>query len=258
MKVVILCGGKGTRLREETEYRPKPMVPIGSRPILWHIMQRFARYGHKDFVLCLGYKGEQIKDYFRNYRWNAHDVTLALNRPESARFDPSHGGEDWQVELCDTGQESSTGWRIRAVRERLGAEPFFLTYGDGVGDIDLAALLAFHRQFGAVCTLTAVHPPGRFGEVGFRADGRVESFNEKPQTEAGYINGGFMVCEPKLFDYLPDDPGCMLEQEPLRRLTAEGKLAAYRHEGFWQPMDTYQEFTLLNRLWTEGRAPWIA
>lgn len=258
MKVVILCGGKGTRLREETEYRPKPMVPIGNRPILWHIMQGFARQGHQDFVLCLGYKGEQIKEYFRNYRWNAHDVSLVLNRPESARFDPPNGGEDWRVALCDTGVESMTGWRIRAVRGQLGTEPFFLTYGDGVGNIDLGALLAQHRRSGAVCTLTAVHPPGRFGEVRLQADGLVESFNEKPQTEAGYINGGFMVCEPALFDYLPDDPGCMLEQEPLRRLAAERRLSAYRHEGFWQPMDTYQEFALLNRLWTEGRAPWVA
>ncbi|HVW20900.1 MAG TPA: glucose-1-phosphate cytidylyltransferase [Opitutaceae bacterium] len=258
MKVVILCGGKGTRLREETEYRPKPMVPIGNRPILWHIMQRFARYGHKDFVLCLGYKGEQIKDYFRNYRWNAHDVSLDLDAPEAASFDPPNAGEDWRVALCDTGQEAMTGWRVRAIRERLGSESFFLTYGDGVGDIDLGELLAFHRRSGAVCTLTAVHPPGRFGEIRFGSDGRVESFNEKPQTESGYINGGFMVCEPALLDYLPDDPACMLEQEPLRRLTAEGKLAAFRHEGFWQPMDTFQEFTLLNHLWTSGRAPWTA
>ena len=256
MKTVILCGGKGTRLREETEYRPKPMVPIGNRPILWHIMQRFARYGHQDFVLCLGYKGDQIKDYFRNYQWNTRNVTLDLKRSDAPRFHAADGGEDWRVSLCDTGLDSLTAWRVRAVREQVGNEPFFLTYGDGVGNIDIDALLKFHRQSGAVVTLTAVHPPGRFGEVSLRADGRVESFNEKPQTETGYINGGFMVCEPALFDYLPDNPAVMLEEEPLRRLTAEGKLAAYRHDGFWQPMDTYQEFTLLNRLWNEGRAPW--
>jgi len=258
MKTVILCGGKGTRLREETEFRPKPMVPIGSRPILWHIMRRYARYGHKEFVLCLGHKGEMIREYFRNYRWDSSDVTVSLDRPGSPRFHAADEARDWSVSLCDTGLESMTGWRVRAVRDQLGAGPFFLTYGDGVGDIDLDALLAFHARSGAVCTLTAVHPPGRFGDVRFGTDGRVESFNEKPQTEAGYINGGFMVCEKQLFDYIPDEPSTILEEGPLRRLVAEGKLGAYRHEGFWQPMDTYHEFLLLNRLWDAGKAPWIA
>src|SRR5580692_4099751 len=257
MKTVILCGGKGTRLREETEYRPKPMVPIGSRPILWHIMRRYAKYGHRDFVLCLGYKGDVIKDYFRNYRWNSHDVSISLGKPQAPKFHAPDSAEDWNVSLVDTGLESLTGWRVRAVRSYVGKGAFFLTYGDGVGDIDLKKLLAAHRKSGAVCTLTAVHPPGRFGEVGLRPDGRVETFNEKPQTESGYINGGFMVCEPEIFDYLPDDPATMLEEAPLRRLAAEGKLGAYRHEGFWQPMDTYQEFTLLNRLWDAGKAPWM-
>jgi glucose-1-phosphate cytidylyltransferase len=258
MKTVILCGGKGTRLREETEYRPKPMLPIGNRPILWHIMQRYARYGHKEFVLCLGYKGDLIKDYFRNYRWNSHDVTVSLDRPHEPRFHDPDGAEDWTVSLVDTGLESMTAWRVRAVRSQVGRGAFFLTYGDGVGDIDLKKLVAYHRKSGALCTLTAVHPPGRFGDVRLRPDGRVESFNEKVQTETGYINGGFMVCEPGLFDYLPDNPATMLEEGPLRRLASEGKLAAYRHEGFWQPMDTYQEFTLLNRLWDSGKAPWTA
>jgi glucose-1-phosphate cytidylyltransferase len=256
MKTVILCGGKGTRLREETEYRPKPMVPIGNRPILWHIMQRYARYGHRDFVLCLGYKGDIIKDYFQNYRWNSHDVTVSLNRPETPKFHAPKGTEDWTVSLIDTGLDSLTAWRVRSVRDHVGKGPFFLTYGDGVGNIDMRKLLAFHRRAKSVCTLTAVHPPGRFGEVRLRPDGRVESFNEKAQTETGYINGGFMVCEPELFNYLPDDPASMLEEGPLRRLASEGKLAAYRHDGFWQPMDTYQEFTLLNRLWDAGKAPW--
>jgi len=220
-------------------------------------MRRFARYGHKDFVLCLGYKGEIIRDYFRNYPWHARDVTLTLGQPEAPQFHTAQADADWRVTLCETGLESLTAWRLRAVREYVGNEPFFLTYGDGVGNIDLDALLAFHRKSSAVVTITAVHPPGRFGEVSLGADGRVESFNEKPQTEAGYINGGFMVCEPALFDYLPDNPATMLEEEPLRRLVAEGKLAACRHEGFWQPMDTYHEFSLLNRLWNEGRAPWV-
>jgi glucose-1-phosphate cytidylyltransferase len=256
MKTVILCGGKGTRLREETEYRPKPMVPIGDRPILWHIMRRYAKYGHKDFVLCLGYKGDVIKDYFRNFRWNTRDVTVSLKTQGSAKFHGSKADEDWSISLCDTGLESLTAWRVRAVRDHVGKKTFFLTYGDGLGDIDLKKLLAYHRKSGAVCTLTAVHPPGRFGDVRLRKDGTVQSFNEKPQTETGYINGGFMVCEPQIFDYLPDDPSAMLEEEPLRRLANEGKLAAYRHEGFWQPMDTPQEFTLLNRLWNSGKAPW--
>ncbi len=236
MKVVILCGGRGTRLREETEFRPKPMVPIGEHPILWHIMRRYARYGHRDFVLCLGYKGEQIRSYF------------GVPAPESEGA--------WRVEMPDTGLDSLTGYRVRSVRSLVGNERFFLTYGDGVGDIDLRKLLSHHVRSGAVCTLTAVHPPGRFGEIGFGRGGKVARFNEKPQTESGYINGGFMVCEPALFDYLPDDPGCMLEQEPLQRLAAEGRLGAYRHRGFWQPMDTPQEFALLNHLWKAGHAPW--
>jgi glucose-1-phosphate cytidylyltransferase len=257
MKTVILCGGKGTRLREETEYRPKPMVPIGNRPILWHIMQRYALFGHKDFVLCLGYKGDVIKDYFRNYRWNSYDVTVSLKRPADPKFHASGTKEeDWTVSLCDTGLESLTAWRIRTVRSLVGKGTFFLTYGDGVGNIDIKKLLAFHRKSRAICTLTAVHPPGRFGEIRFGSGGLVESFNEKAQTEMGYINGGFMVCEQALFDYLPDDPFAMLEETPLRRLAADGKLSAYRHDGFWQPMDTYQEFTLLNRLWEAGKAPW--
>jgi glucose-1-phosphate cytidylyltransferase len=237
MKVVILCGGRGTRLREETEFRPKPMVPIGEHPILWHIMRHFAHYGHTDFILCLGYKGEQIRGYFEN---------------------PAPGRDaKWRVEMPDTGVESQTGYRVRSVRHLVGNERFFLTYGDGVGNIDLRKLLARHGRTGAVCTLTAVHPPGRFGEITFGPRGSVKHFNEKPQTEAGYINGGFMVCEPALFDHLPDDPGSMLELEPLQSLVSLGKLAAYRHKGFWQPMDTPQEFALLNRLWASGKAPWL-
>jgi len=256
MKVVILCGGKGTRLREETEYRPKPMLPIGNRPILWHIMQRYARYGHKEFVLCLGYKGEMIRSFFRDIQWNTSDVTLSLAHPNESEFPRDSAFEDWKVTLCDTGLESGTAWRLRSVKAHLRDKPFLLTYGDGVGNIDLNALVAHHRRSRSICTLTAVHPPGRFGEVSFRSDGSVETFNEKPQTEAGFINGGFMACEPDIFDYLPEDSLMMFEQDPLRQLVAAGRLAGYRHEGFWQPMDTLQEFNLLNRLWTEGRAPW--
>lgn len=257
MKVVILCGGKGTRLREETEYRPKPMVPIGNRPILWHIMKSYASHGHRDFILCLGYKGDLIKDYFRNYLWHTCDVTLGLGRKSAVRFHGKHQEEDWNVTLADTGENSMTAYRIRQVENYLGRDPhFLLTYGDGVGDIDITASVRQHKASGKVCTLTAVRPPGRFGELGLTAGGAVDSFNEKPQTEGGYINGGYMVCSRALFDYLPDDPGVMLEQAPLKTLAANGKLGAYRHQGFWQPMDTYQEYTLLNRMWESGHAPW--
>ena len=257
MKVVILCGGKGTRLREETEYRPKPMLPIGNRPILWHIMKTYAYHGHKDFILCLGYKGEIIKEYFRNYLWNTCDTTLKLGHEPSVEFHDHHDEEDWRVTLADTGENSMTGYRVRLAGRYLGSDPeFLLTYGDGVGNVDITAAIAQHRRSGKTVTLTAVHPPGRFGELSMGSGGEVCGFNEKPQAEAGLINGGFMVCSRALLDCLPEDPDLPLEQAPLRTLAAQGKLGAYLHPGFWQPMDTFQEFTLLNRLWSEGKAPW--
>ncbi len=257
MKVVILCGGRGTRLREETEFRPKPMLPIGNRPILWHIMKTYAHHGHREFILCLGYKGEMIKDYFRNYLWNTCDATLRLGLDPGAKFHTRHDEEDWTVTLADTGENSLTAYRVRLIEKYLGDDPtFLLTYGDGVGNIDINASIRFHEKSGQICAMTAVHPPGRFGELGLGGDGRVEGFNEKPQAEGGYINGGYMVCSRRIFKYLPEDAGVMLEQEPMRKLTAEGQLAAFRHEGFWQPMDTFQEFTLLNSLWEQGKAPW--
>jgi glucose-1-phosphate cytidylyltransferase len=257
MKVVILCGGKGTRLRDETEFRPKPMLPIGDRPILWHIMKTYAHYGFKEFILCLGYKGEMIKEYFRNYLWNTCDATLQLGPDPEAKFHTQHNEGDWQVTLADTGEDSMTGDRVYRIKHYLDAnDTFLLTYGDGVGSIDIPASIKFHRAAGKVCTITAVHPPGRFGELSFKDDSTVSGFNEKPQTESGYINGGYMVCSSSLFDYLKENPAVMLEQEPLRKIAAEGKMGAYKHDGFWQPMDTFQEFTLLNTLWQEGRAPW--
>jgi len=257
MKVVILCGGRGTRLREETEFRPKPMLPIGNRPILWHIMKTYAHYGHKEFILCLGYKGEMIKDYFRNYLWNTCDATLRLGLDPEPKFHTRHNEEDWTVTLADTGENSMTAYRVRQVERHLGEDPaFLLTYGDGVGNIDINGSIRFYEKSGQVCAMTAVHPPGRFGELGMDESGRVHSFNEKPQTEGGYINGGYMVCSRRIFKYLPDDAGMMLEQEPMRKLAAEGQLAAFRHEGFWQPMDTFQELTLLNNMWERGTAPW--
>ncbi|HEX8679747.1 MAG TPA: glucose-1-phosphate cytidylyltransferase, partial [Chthoniobacterales bacterium] len=226
MKVVILCGGKGTRLREETEFRPKPMLPIGERPILWHIMKTYAHYGFREFILCLGYKGEMIKEYFRNYLWNICDATLFLGAEPRAEFHTRHDEEDWQVTLADTGAESMTGERIARIRKYLqGEDTFLLTYGDGVGNIDIPASIAFHRSLGKVCTLSAVHPPGRFGEIGLDDDASVHGFNEKPQTETGYINGGYMVCSARVFDYLEAHPGTMFEQEPLRQITSERQLA---------------------------------
>ena len=257
MKVVILCGGLGTRLREETEYRPKPMVPIGTRPILWHIMKMYAQHGHKEFVLCLGYKGEIIREYFRNYLWNTCDATIELGRSSTVKFHSRHNEEDWVITFAETGESSMTGYRVWATEQYVGGDDaFLLTYGDGVGDVDISESIKFHKRAGKICTLTAVHPPGRFGEIGIGGDGQIHSFNEKPQTEAGYINGGFMVCDKRIFQYLRDDPQLILEQEPMKRLCDDGQLAAFRHTGFWQPMDTYAESRLLNRLWESGEAPW--
>jgi glucose-1-phosphate cytidylyltransferase len=258
MKVVILCGGKGTRLREETEYRPKPMVPIGNRPILWHIMKIYAAYGFHEFVLCLGYKGEMIKDFFRNYLWMTSNVTLRLGHQPDLTFHNHHDEEDWTVTLADTGEETLTAGRIRQIKQFIGNDPeFFLTYGDGVGNIDVAASLAFHRKHGKKLTVTAVRPPGRFGELGIGPEGRVAEFNEKPQAAEGRINGGFFVASRAIFDYLDDNAGhVMFEQRPVQSIAREGQLMAFPHDGFWQPMDTYSEYSLLNRLWAEGKAPW--
>lgn len=257
MKVVILCGGKGTRLREETEFRPKPMLPIGNRPILWHIMKIYATQGHKEFVLCLGYKGEMIKDFFRNYLWITSDVTLGLGRSRSVEFHNRHDEEDWSVTLVDTGENTLTAGRVKRIQRYIGDdEDFFLTYGDGVGNVDVNASLAFHQKHGRVLTVTAVHPPGRFGEMGLADGAVVTEFNEKPQVEAGWINGGYFVASRKLFNYLGDSDNIMLEQEPMRQIVTEKQLMAYQHRGFWQPMDTLTEYTLLDRLWSEGNAPW--
>ncbi len=229
MKVVILCGGKGTRLREETEYRPKPMLPIGNRPILWHIMKIYAAHGHKDFILCLGYKGDMIKDFFRNYLWLTSDSTLRLGRKAAVQFHNHHDEEDWTVTLADTGEDTLTAGRIHKIKPYLGDDPdFFLTYGDGVGNIDINASCAFHRQHGKKLTVTAVRPPGRFGEMTISADNRITHFNEKPQATEGRINGGFFVASRGIFDYL--DASCeqiMFEQKPMRTMAAEGQLMAF-------------------------------
>ena len=257
MKAVILCGGKGARLREETEFRPKPMVPIGSQPILWHIMKTYAHHGHKDFILCLGYKGEVIKEYFRNYLWNVCDVTLSLGDKAPVKFHDRHGEEDWSVTLAETGLDAMTAYRIKLIQRYIPkGETFLLTYGDGLAKIDINAAVASHRKAGKVCTISAVHPAGRFGTLRIDGDGGIHQFSEKPQYEEAFVNGGYMVCDYRIFDYLPDDPKMMLERKPMDDLVRDRQLHSYRHEGFWQPMDTYQETQFLNELWTSNKAPW--
>lgn len=254
MKVVILCGGLGTRLREETEYRPKPMVPIGNQPILWHIMKIYAHYGHTDFILCLGYKGEVIKDYFRNYDWNTSDVTIRLGKAPEVQFHRPRKSDDWTVTLIDTGQTTQTGGRLRRALRHIPDETFLFTYGDGLINSDINASIDFHRRHGRVATVTAVAPRGRFGELDI--DGNtVRGFREKPEDEREFINGGFFVMDRAIGEYLTGDD-CVLEQTPMQRLASEGKLQGFRHRGFWQCMDTYREYTYLNRLWAENRAEW--
>jgi glucose-1-phosphate cytidylyltransferase len=257
MKTVILCGGQGTRIRDVNETLPKPLLPIGDKPILWHIMKGYAAGGLKDFVLCLGYKGWQIKDFFINYQAKTSDVVVRLGKASSLEILNGGADEDWSVLLAETGEATLTGGRVAAVRGYLeGAEPFCLTYGDGVADIDMRSLVEFHKRHGKIATVTAVRPPSRFGEMAL--DGSlVQEFNEKPQTTGGFINGGFMVFDGrKIWDYIDGRPELILEREPLQRLAADGQLVAYQHDGFWQPMDTLREFTLLNQLWSEGKAPW--
>ena len=254
--VVILCGGLGTRLREETEYRPKPMVEIGGRPILWHIMRLYAHAGFKDFVLCLGYKAMLIKEYFLNYQPLVSDFTVRLGEAPSVSY-LNNGNEvvDWTVTLVDTGLETMTGARVKRVQKYVDAERFMLTYGDGLANVDIRETLRFHRAHKKLVTVTGVRPPSRFGEMNV-CKGVVEHFDEKPQISEGMVNGGFFVCERGFFDYLSADESCVLEQEPLRRVAADHQLAAYSHDGFWQCMDTYREWQLLNNLWESGEAPW--
>ena len=254
MKVVIFCGGLGTRLREETEFRPKPMVPVGERPILWHIMKTYAHHGHKDFILCLGYKGEVIKEYFRNFHWNTSDVTLRLGAKPQIKYLSQHDEEDWTVTLIDTGQATQTGGRLKRALPYVDGDTFLLTYGDGVTDSDINASIAFHQRHEKIVTMTAVQPAGRFGDIHLASD-TVTAFQEKPERQTNFINGGFFVLNRQIGDYLTDDT-CVFEQGPLNKLAAEGQLRAYRHTGFWQCMDTYREQQLLTTMWNSGNAPW--
>jgi glucose-1-phosphate cytidylyltransferase len=254
MKTVILCGGLGTRLREETEFRPKPLVPVGERPILWHIMKIYSHAGYNDFVLCLGYRGTMIKEYFLNYQAMNNDFTICLGGDRQVEYHNAHNEQDFRVTLVDTGQQTMTGGRLARVRDYVGDGAFLLTYGDGVSDVDISALVEFHRSHGKLATVTTVRPPSRFGMLQVAASGRVEQFAEKPQMQ-GWASVGYMVLEPGVFDYLTGDD-CIFEQEPLQRLALDGQLMAYRHEGFFFAMDTYREFQVLNELWDSGKAPW--
>lgn len=252
MKAVLLAGGLGTRLREETEYRPKPMVDVGGRPILWHIMKAFSHFDVRDFVVAIGYRGDVIKDYFLNYEARSNDFTVHLGDRTRLEYHGAHD-EDWSVTVVDTGATTMTGGRVKRVQRFIGDERCIVTYGDGLADVDIGALLAFHEAHGRLATVTTVRPLSRFGVMDLEPDGTVRRFREKPLTE-DYVNAGFFVFEPQVFGYLTDD--CVLEREPLEALAAHGQLVAYRHHGFWQPMDTYREFTMLNEMWDAGDAPW--
>jgi glucose-1-phosphate cytidylyltransferase len=252
MKVLLLAGGYGTRLSEETEIRPKPMAEIGGKPILWHIMKGYSHYGFNDFVVLLGYKGYFIKEYFANYFLHQSDVTIDLST--NAVKVHNNTSEPWKVTLLETGQNTMTGGRIKRAKEYIGNEPFLLTYGDGVADIDLAKLVKFHEANGKLVTMTAVQPEGRFGALETTGN-RVDSFMEKPRGDGAWINGGFFVCQPKVLDYISDD-STVFEQEPLQCLAKEGQLLHYRHDGFWKCMDTLRDKKVLNELWDAGNAKW--
>ncbi|MBI0584495.1 MAG: glucose-1-phosphate cytidylyltransferase [Methanomassiliicoccus sp.] len=253
MKVVILAGGMGTRLSEETVLKPKPMVEIGKRPILWHIMKSYSYYGFNDFIICLGYKGYAIKEFFSNYRMHMSDITIDMR---SGTMEVAHNEvEPWRVTLVDTGESTMTGGRIKRIEKLVGDDTFLLTYGDGLADVDISALVEFHRSMGRSATVTAVRPPGRFGALEVGKDSMVTSFREKPLGDGFYINGGFFALEPKVFDYIKGD-ATIWEREPLESLTRDGQLACYKHDGFWYAMDTLREKNHLESLWSSGVAPW--
>jgi glucose-1-phosphate cytidylyltransferase len=257
MKTVILCGGQGTRLREETEFRPKPLVEVGQRPILWHIMKVYAHHGFREFVLCLGYRGNMIKEYFLNYEAMNNDFSICLGSQHKITYHDAHAEQDFQVTLADTGLETMTGGRIARVARFLNnGDDFMVTYGDGVADVDIRALVRYHRDHGRLATVTAVKPVSRFGVLEIDDDRRVTRFAEKPQVD-GWASAGFFVFNRRVLDYLDGDD-CVLEREPLERLAKEGELVVYPHDGFFFAMDTYREYKALNDLWSSGRAPWKA
>ena len=252
MKAVILAGGLGTRISEETSIRPKPMVEIGGMPVLWHIMKLYSAYGINEFVICLGYKGYMIKEYFANYYLHMSDVTFEM---EEGRMQVHHNtAEPWRVTLVDTGEETMTGGRLKRIASYVGDEDFCFTYGDGLSDVNIRELIKFHKKRGGLATLTAVQPPGRFGALSLEEQ-RITGFSEKPDGDGGRINGGFFVVSPSVFNYVQDD-STVGEREPLEQLAVDGQLYAYVHDGFWQPMDTLRDKIALERLWESGNPPW--
>lgn len=257
MKVVILAGGFGTRIRDVADDIPKPMIPIGRYPIVWHIMKWYASFGHKDFVLCLGHQGNVIKNFFLNYEANTRDITLTLGNAGGVEYLSEHDESDWRVTLADTGLNAMTGARIRRVRRHLEGQEFMLTYGDGVSDVNIDELVAFHRSHGRVLTVTGVRPPGRFGEIESTANCVVSGFNEKPQATGGRISGGYFVASPQLFEYLDDNENLVFERGPLEALVRDQQLMMFEHDGFWQPMDTSRDYQYLNGIYAEGKAPWV-
>lgn len=254
MKAVILAGGLGTRLSEETTIKPKPMVEIGGQPILWHIMKTYSAHGIHEFIICCGYKGYVIKEYFANYFLRMSDVTFDMR---SNQMDVHNGNaEPWRVTLVDTGESTMTGGRLRRVREHIGNETFCFTYGDGVSDVNITEVIRFHQEQGTLATLTAVQPPGRFGAIALgQGQTKIQSFHEKPEGDGAWINGGYFVLEPEVIDYIAED-STIWEQEPLQKLAHSDQLSAYRHAGFWQPMDTLRDKNYLEDLWKNGKAPW--
>lgn len=254
MKVVILAGGFGTRISEESHLKPKPMVEIGERPILWHIMKTYSSHGFNDFVICLGYKGYCIKEYFAHYFLHESDVTFDF-KSQNERLIHHHSAEPWTVTLVNTGLETMTGGRVKRIRQYIGNEPFMLTYGDGVSNVNIKELVAYHKAHGKLATVTSLQPLGRFGALDLAEDNTVHGFQEKPNGDGAWINAGFFVMEPEVFDYVAGD-ATVLEKEPLENLAKDGQLVAYKHSGFWQPMDTLRDKNYLEELWKSGKAPW--
>lgn len=255
MKVVILAGGFGTRLSEETDIKPKPMVEIGGKPILWHIMKIYSSYGYNEFIICVGYKGYTIKEYFAHYFLHNSDVTFDFSN-NNERYVHNHHAEPWKVTLIDTGLNTMTGGRIKRIQEHTENKPFMLTYGDGVGNINIKELVEFHKKHGKACTMTSTQPEGRFGALQLEENDRIDSFLEKPKGDGAWINAGFFVCEPKVFDYIKDGDDTVFEQAPLQGLAKDKEMYAFKHTGFWKPMDTLRDKTELQRLWDIDKAPW--
>ena len=255
MKVAILCGGQGTRIRDVAENIPKPMIQIGGYPILWHIMKTYAHYGFNEFILCLGYKGDAIKEYFYNYEMLSNDFTIELGT-KSIEVHSNHSEKGWKITLVDTGLNAMTGARVKRIERFIDEDTFMLTYGDGVTNLDINRLLQYHKNHGKTGTVTGVYPPSRYGELTIHKD-KVLSFNEKQNKQNNSINGGYFVFKKEFFQYLKDDDDCILEREPLEKLTSDGELKAFHHKGFWQCMDTNRDYKYLNEMWDKGNAPWM-